>query len=95
MSQVQLVTESEKNLSVNTDSKEKITLKKVIGKLGPLLALIILVVILTSLSDRQVRMTIKMTRANIGPSLPITFFKVIFSFGSVFTERFFSDSVTN
>ncbi|MBT2657354.1 ABC transporter permease [Bacillus sp. ISL-18] len=52
MSQVQLVTESEKNLSVNTDPKEKITLKKVIGKLGPLLALVILIVILTCLSDK-------------------------------------------
>ncbi|MBT2701093.1 ABC transporter permease [Bacillus sp. ISL-40] len=52
MSQVQLVTESEKNLSVNTDPKEKITLKKIIGKLGPLLALVILIVILTCLSDK-------------------------------------------
>jgi len=55
MSQVQLASESENNHSVNIEtnlSKEKITFKKIIGKLGPLLALIILIVILSLLSDK-------------------------------------------
>ncbi|MCM3116999.1 ABC transporter permease [Neobacillus sp. MER 74] len=47
MSQVQVVTKSETELP-----KDKNTFKKVISKLGPLLALIILVVILSSLSDK-------------------------------------------
>jgi ribose transport system permease protein len=51
MSQVEAVVKSEKNL-VGTDPKNKNTFKKVLAKLGPLLALIILVVILTLLSDK-------------------------------------------